>query len=509
MSSSHGYVHKEDFVSIEESGEVGSTSIVAWSEKWDDNWVVIVDDPTTPPTTPDHSSLAHEPPRSESDHPETKEGTAATLLSILGLVPGPNDSHSESEQPKPEEGSADPVDNLGVGDDSHSESNQPETENGTALCVDSPNLEDDSHSDRITTEETLEATPSPVQTDSDSRDDGRDDSCVEPDSNSLDDSHAQCESEQHIDGLEADKEKGAADEAAEEKSAAPVSDQQDQLLLLMKQPQAHQICELSHMETNEIPTTEVFQMDTGDSDDELAEPQMSEPVQQVSNVQVSEAPDARTMITRSASGNNMVGLMAAKAKQRVDSAIAAFNVHSNSRRRICFDETVTHIGLQVEWAEPMPVVAAVKLGGEADQRGIHLGDSIARVNGADAAGKARNEILQMLKARPLVLELERKVCHIEALVKATAACVNDCFSQEEIDEVNVQKKSRKMDAEMREKINDINEINNLKTVPSESDLIGMDIHQICWGGVGLCASEVQALVDASSNVLVDQRIAQA
>lgn len=61
----------------------------------------------------------------------------------------------------------------------------------------------------------------------------------------------------------------------------------------------------------------------------------------------------------------------------------------------------------------MPVVGAVKPGGEADRRGILSGDSIAFLNDTNSVGKARDQLLPKLKERPLALSLDRST-HVDA-----------------------------------------------------------------------------------------------
>merc|ERR1719262_1280237 len=75
------------------------------------------------------------------------------------------------------------------------------------------------------------------------------------------------------------------------------------------------------------------------------------------------------------------------------------------RRRICFDESMQRLGLEVTWRDP-PVVAFVTPGSDADQQGILPGDSIISVNGMNSVGQTRAEVLLKLKERPLALELD-------------------------------------------------------------------------------------------------------
>lgn len=80
--------------------------------------------------------------------------------------------------------------------------------------------------------------------------------------------------------------------------------------------------------------------------------------------------------------------------------------------RLCmlFEQDVKSLEFQVNWQDDMlPAVGIVKEGGEADRRGILQGDSIDAINGVPTAGKVREDLLPLLKVRPLTLQVGR--CH--------------------------------------------------------------------------------------------------
>mmetsp|Transcript_42337 Transcript_42337/g.99376 ORF Transcript_42337/g.99376 Transcript_42337/m.99376 type:complete len:451 (-) Transcript_42337:3-1355(-) len=74
--------------------------------------------------------------------------------------------------------------------------------------------------------------------------------------------------------------------------------------------------------------------------------------------------------------------------------------------QVYFDTEVRKLELEIDWDRYE--VGAVKPGGEAEQRGLLVGDRILECNGIEVSGKPRSEILPMLKARPLLLKVAHK-----------------------------------------------------------------------------------------------------
>lgn len=73
-----------------------------------------------------------------------------------------------------------------------------------------------------------------------------------------------------------------------------------------------------------------------------------------------------------------------------------------------FEDGTPQLGFSVHW-EPndIPLVGRVLAGGAADTRGILQFDRLAEVNGMATTGKARDEVLHLLKVRPLHLRMVR------------------------------------------------------------------------------------------------------
>mmetsp|Transcript_143770 Transcript_143770/g.253991 ORF Transcript_143770/g.253991 Transcript_143770/m.253991 type:complete len:849 (-) Transcript_143770:117-2663(-) len=73
-----------------------------------------------------------------------------------------------------------------------------------------------------------------------------------------------------------------------------------------------------------------------------------------------------------------------------------------------FEDGTPQLGFSVNW-EPndIPLVGGVLAGGAAAMSGVHRGDRLSEVNGMSTAGKSREEVLQLLKTRPLHLRMVR------------------------------------------------------------------------------------------------------
>lgn len=74
-----------------------------------------------------------------------------------------------------------------------------------------------------------------------------------------------------------------------------------------------------------------------------------------------------------------------------------------------FDAKVQRLEFEVEWQSTPPSVGRVQPSGAADIRGISHGDRIAEVNGVVTAGQGRDDLLPLLKMRPLMLSVDRIV----------------------------------------------------------------------------------------------------
>jgi len=72
-----------------------------------------------------------------------------------------------------------------------------------------------------------------------------------------------------------------------------------------------------------------------------------------------------------------------------------------------FDENVAVLGFEVRWNEPQPMVGHILPGGAAHQNGVRPGDVLVEINGADTWGQNRENLMPLLKMRPLRIGLER------------------------------------------------------------------------------------------------------
>lgn len=74
-----------------------------------------------------------------------------------------------------------------------------------------------------------------------------------------------------------------------------------------------------------------------------------------------------------------------------------------------FDEQVDHLGFEVCYTNPEPSVGGVLPDGDAGREGVHTGDVLTELNGIKTKDKHRNELLPLLKMRPLSMTLRRRV----------------------------------------------------------------------------------------------------
>lgn len=96
---------------------------------------------------------------------------------------------------------------------------------------------------------------------------------------------------------------------------------------------------------------------------------------------------------------------AAVVKPLRDEAFAEFAIF---RLQMIFGEQVKRLEFEVEWKDEQPSSGVVKPGGEADQRGMVRDDRIIEINGKRTSGKGRDDLLPLLKQRPLTLKVDRE-----------------------------------------------------------------------------------------------------
>ncbi|CAE7816328.1 Scn5a [Symbiodinium sp. CCMP2456] len=73
-----------------------------------------------------------------------------------------------------------------------------------------------------------------------------------------------------------------------------------------------------------------------------------------------------------------------------------------------FDEEVKHLGLRVAWSAQRPTIQRVDEGTAAQVVGICPGDLLLAINDTETEGRPREELLPLLRDRPLRLRLVRK-----------------------------------------------------------------------------------------------------
>lgn len=72
-----------------------------------------------------------------------------------------------------------------------------------------------------------------------------------------------------------------------------------------------------------------------------------------------------------------------------------------------FDNDVKRLEFEVAWKDQQPEVGTVRPGGEAERRGLVPGDRIVEIGGVSTMGKGREQLLPLLKGRPLLLKVDR------------------------------------------------------------------------------------------------------
>lgn len=72
-----------------------------------------------------------------------------------------------------------------------------------------------------------------------------------------------------------------------------------------------------------------------------------------------------------------------------------------------FDQQVERLGFEVEWHPACPIAGVVKPEGSAERRGVVRGDMIVEISGVSTAGKGREELLPLMKKRPLAIKVDR------------------------------------------------------------------------------------------------------
>lgn len=78
------------------------------------------------------------------------------------------------------------------------------------------------------------------------------------------------------------------------------------------------------------------------------------------------------------------------------------------RLHVYFDNEVKRLEFEVAWKDQQPEVGTVRPGGEAERRGMVPGDRIVEIGGVNTMGKGREQLLPLLKGRPLLLKVDRE-----------------------------------------------------------------------------------------------------
>jgi len=90
-----------------------------------------------------------------------------------------------------------------------------------------------------------------------------------------------------------------------------------------------------------------------------------------------------------------------------DEEFAMFRIH------VFFDASVQRLEFEVEWHDGQPSVGSVVLGGAADCRGVCARDRLVEIGGVRTSGKGREQLLPLLRNRPLLLKIDRESCWLD------------------------------------------------------------------------------------------------
>lgn len=85
-----------------------------------------------------------------------------------------------------------------------------------------------------------------------------------------------------------------------------------------------------------------------------------------------------------------------------DEEFAMFRIHAS------FSAGVQRLEFEVEWQDGQPSVGTVVPGGAADCRGVCAGDRLVEIGGVQTRGKGREQLLPLLRSRPLLLKIDRE-----------------------------------------------------------------------------------------------------
>lgn len=85
-----------------------------------------------------------------------------------------------------------------------------------------------------------------------------------------------------------------------------------------------------------------------------------------------------------------------------DEEFAMFRIHA------FFDAGVQRLEFEVEWHDGQPSVGSVVPGGAADCCGVCAGDRLIEIGGVRTGGKGREQLLPLLRSRPLLLKIDRE-----------------------------------------------------------------------------------------------------
>ena len=86
--------------------------------------------------------------------------------------------------------------------------------------------------------------------------------------------------------------------------------------------------------------------------------------------------------------------------------------HDPCSLHLYFDEHVKKLGFEIVWEAERPCVGSVVQGGEAEKAGLVSGAVLMDMNGVSTLGKSRDELMPLLKVRPLQLHAQIPEGHV-------------------------------------------------------------------------------------------------
>jgi len=82
-------------------------------------------------------------------------------------------------------------------------------------------------------------------------------------------------------------------------------------------------------------------------------------------------------------------------------------IHQDAGAVVFFDQHVGSLGFEIRWGEEWPRVGHIMPGGAAQQMGVRHDDALLEINGSSTLHRSREELMPLLKVRPLQLVLAR------------------------------------------------------------------------------------------------------